>query len=154
MRMPEPPEPSCAMRGLLGSDGVVRLVTRNLSFGAMGSTAFDPDAKYPAALDLLVGALVTDLLSGLHREARRDGVTIHGAEASIAVSLDNPLVALGVVGEVGLAAIATIRGSIYASCDAPAESMHALWQRVLARAPVHATLTRSADVHLELQLVS
>jgi hypothetical protein len=146
-------EPSCVVRGLSGAGGQVRLVTRNLSLAAEGQTSLAREAAHPSALDLLVSALVADLLAGLHREAARAGVTLYDAELNVSAWLDNPLVALGVVGEEGSAALAAIHGSLYVSCDARAEALHALWLQALERAPVHSTLRRCADVRIDLKPV-
>jgi hypothetical protein len=147
-------EPSCVVRGLSGAGGQVRLIMRNLSLVAEGQTSLSPEATHPSALDLLVSALVTDLLAGLQREAARAGVQLHDAELNLSAYLDNPLVALGVVGEAGSAALASIRGSLYVSCDAGAEALDAVWQQALERASVHSTLRRCADVRIDLKPVS
>ena len=144
---------SCAARGLLEPDGHVRLVTRNVSLTAEGQTSLAPEAIHPSALDLLLGALVADLLSGLHRAASRAGVKLFDAELSASARLENPLVALGVVGESGSAALASVQGSLYVSCDAGADVLAGLWRTVLERAPVHATLRRCADVQIDLKPV-
>lgn len=154
MTMPEAIEPSCAARGLLEPDGRVRLVTRNLSLMAEGQSSLAPTARHPSALDLLVLALVTDLLSGLHRAASRSGLQLLDAELSVTATLDNPLVALGVIGETGSAALAAIQGSVYVHCDAAPAVVDELWQNVLAISPVYATLQRCAELRLDLKPVS
>jgi len=153
MTLPEH-EPASAVRGLADPEGHVRLVTRNLSLAAEGQTSLAPGAKHPSALDLMIAALVADLLAGLAREAARDGIIVYDAELNVSAYLDNPLVALGVVGETGTPALSSVHGSLYVSCEAGAETLAALWQRVLGRAPVFATLERCADVCIELKLVS
>ena len=152
--MNAPREASCTVRGMAGADGRVRLVTRNVSLEADGQTSLASDAKHPSALDLLVSALVTDLLAGLQREAAREGVALQDAELSVSAALDNPLVALGVIGETGSAAVADLRGSLYVSADADARLLERLWHRALERAPVYATLRRSSDVRIEFKPVT
>lgn len=147
-------EPSCAVRGLLGREGEVRLVTRTLVFTAAGQTSLAPEAAHPSALDLLISALVADLLAGLQREAARAGIAIHDAELNVAAELDNPLVALGVVGEAGSAALRSIRGSLYVSSNESLEAIEPLWRRSLERAPVYSTLRRCADITIELKPVT
>jgi hypothetical protein len=144
-------DPSCMVRGLWSEGGQVRLVTRNLNLVAEGQTSLAPQAAHPSALDLLVSALVVDLLAGLHREAARAGVKLYDAELNLSAYLANPLVALGVVGETGTAAIDSIRGSLYVSSDAGDEALEALWRLTLERAPVHSTLARCADVRIDLK---
>lgn len=154
MTMHEATEPSCAARGLLEGDGRVRLVTRNLSLTAEGQMSVVPDARHPSALDLLVLSLVADLLAGLRREAIRAGTRLDDAELSVAASLDNPLVALGVVGETGSPALASVRGSLYVRCDATPQALEALWRATLERSIVYATLRLCADIHIDLKSVS
>ncbi len=148
-----PREPSSTVRGLSDGAGPVRLIAGNATFAAAGPTGSAAGDTQPAALDLLVGALVAELLAGFRREAARAGVRVLDAELSLSAELDNPLVALGVVGESGSAALATVRGSLYVSADAGSEDLDALWRRTLARAPVHATLHRCADLHIDLKPV-
>ena len=154
MTMSERIEPSCAARGLLEPDGRVRLVTRNLRLMTEGQTSLAPDARHPSALDLLVLSLVADVLSGLRREAIRAGITLHEAEMSVSASLHNPLVALGVVGETGSPALASVRGSVYVQSDAAWGDVDACWQDALGRSSVAATLRRCAEIQLELKAIS
>jgi hypothetical protein len=146
-------EPSCSARGFLEPGGRVRMVTRNVSLVAEGQTSLAPTANHPSALDLLVLALVTDVLAALHRAASRAGVKVFDAELSVSASLDSPLVALGVVGESGSPALASVRGALYVQCDASAAGLEELWRGALERSPVHATLARCADVRLDLKPV-
>lgn len=149
-----PPLPaSCQLRAHAGRDGHVRLVTRNLSFQAARQLGLDPEAEHPAALDLLVGALATDLLAGLGREAARAGLPLHDAELRLEAHLDNPLVALGVIGEHGSPALTRVVGKLFVSTDADESQLRALWERACATAPVLATLQRSAIIDITLRLV-
>jgi hypothetical protein len=146
-------EPSCELRALVCPDGHVRLVTRNLTFDAERQLGLDSVASHPAALDLLVGALAADLLAGLGREAARAGVPLHDAELRLEARLGNPLVALGVVGEAGDPGLVSVKGTLFAGSDTDEAGIHALWDRACARAPVFATLRRSASIHITIRLV-
>ena len=155
--MPSDREPSCAVRGRWDAGGGVRINGRQFRVDAGGPTppaSPTSDVARPSALELLVSALVADMLVGLGREAMRAGVTIHDAEMAVSAYLDNPLVALGVVGEAGTAVVASIRGSLYVSSDADAAALASLWNRALERAPVHATLRRCVDLSIELKPVT
>jgi len=146
--------PSCALRALACPDGHVRLVTRNLTFDAAQQLGLDPGASHPAALDLLVGALAADLLTGLIREAARAGVPMHETELRLEARLGNPLVALGVVGEAGSPALASVHGTLFVSGDTDEARLRTLWDQACARAPVFDTLRRSAAIHITIRLVS
>ncbi|HKQ57847.1 MAG TPA: OsmC family protein [Candidatus Eisenbacteria bacterium] len=141
------------MRALASGDGHVRLVTRNLTFDAERQLGLDPGAAHPAALDLLVGALATDLLAGLGREAARAGTPLYDVELRLEARLGNPLVALGVVGEVGSPALASVQGTLYVGGDADEAQIHALWETACARAPVFATLRNTASINITIRLV-
>ncbi len=136
--LPPDLEPSCSLRALPGPHGRVRLVTRNLAFDAEQQLGLDPSASSPAALDLLVGALAADLLAGFGREAAHAGVSLHDAD---------------VVGEAGSPALASVEGTLFAGAETDEAGIHALWDRACARAPVFATLRRSATIHITIRLV-
>lgn len=146
-------EPSCELRARVLPDGLVRLVTRNVTFDAERQLGLDPGASHPAALDLMVGALAADLLAGLTREAARAGVPLHDAELRLEARLGNPLVALGVVGEAGSPALASVQGTLYASGDTDEAQLLTLWERACARASVFATLRHSATIHITIRIV-
>ena len=146
------PQASCRLRAIREPDGRVRLIARNVSVVAAGSLGLDDQSPDPAALDLLVGSLAADLLAILGREAAREGVPLHDAELRLDATLDNPLVALGVVGERGHAGVAAITGTLSLRAGAGEPEVRALWERVLARAPVHVTLGRSVPLSIELRL--
>lgn len=145
-------EASCRLRAIRDPDGRVRVIARNVSLGVAGSLGLDEKSPDPAALDLLVGALAADLLAVLGREAARAGVPLHDAELRLDATLDNPLVALGVVGEPGESAVTAIAGTLSMRAGIAEEHLHALWERVLARSPVHATLGRSVPITIDLRL--
>ena len=149
--MPSEREPSCAVRGRWDAAGEIRVSGRHFVLDAAGPSLLASPAALPSALELLVSALVADLLAGLGRESLRAGVKIHDAEIAVSAFLDNPLVALGVVGETGTAAVAAVRGSLYVSSDAAPETLARLWSLALERAPVHATLRRCLDLSIDLK---
>jgi hypothetical protein len=147
-------EPSCEVRALAAADGRIRIVIRNLAFDGAGQLGLDPDARHPAALDYLVGALALDLVAGLAREARRAGIELDDVELRLSARLENPLVGLGVVGEAGSAALREVTGALYVASSAEPAVLGSLWENALAHAPVHSTLIRCADVRVQLKFTS
>jgi hypothetical protein len=105
-----------------------------------------------SALDHLLAALATDLLAGLAAESRRAGPLVHQAELRLQARLAHPLAVAGVVGESGSAALAAVGGSLYLESDAGEADVRVLWQRVLERAPVHATLAAAMPIYITLTL--
>ena len=153
MSTPQDAGPACAIRAHAAPGGQVRLHARNHSLVAEGQTSYAPRAEHPSALDYLLAALASDLVLGLGREAVRAGVTLDDIELNVTAHLDNPLVALGVVGETGSARVAVVRGSLYVSADLTEAALCDLWTRVLAKATVHATLAACITFDIALKLV-
>jgi OsmC-like protein len=126
---------------------------RRHALAADSQTSWTSPSQHPSALDYLVASLAADLLAGFRREAGRAGVAIDEAELSLTATLDNPLVALGVQGETGEPRVTAIRGTMFVSAAAAEPALLELWNRSLARAPVHATLARSVILDLALRRV-
>jgi hypothetical protein len=130
-----------------------RAYARTHAFAVGRQAGFREADPHPSAVELLLGALGGDLLGGWRVEAERAGVTLDALEASLTARLENPLRHLGVVGESGSAGIAGIRGTIYLTADATEADLRALWTEVLARSPLHSTLSRCTSLTLELRVV-
>jgi len=153
MSAPSGLEPQAAVRARIVSPGVVRVESRAHGYLAEGQAREIPDAAHPSSLDYLLGALASDLIAGLEREARRAGAALDAVEASLSARLDNPLVPLGVIGETGSARVTSIRGSVYVSAALPEPEVRALWRQALDKAPVYATLAQSVHVEVSMQLI-
>ena len=145
--------PDAELRASTRPDGMVRMRTRDLTFDAQGSSGAVASASHASALELLLAALAADLVAGFARAARRAGVSLHDAELRLSARLENPLMALGVVGETGSPALASVTGTLYVSCDATAAVLPPLWASTLARSPLHATLTRAASLDIALEVL-
>ena len=145
------PEPAVRVRAQGIPDGRARVFVRTAAFDVDGQTPFQAGDSAPSALDLLLAALAADLVIGLGREAARAGVRLDAIEARLAGALDNPLVALGVVGETGSAALSAVTGSVWVETDAEPASVRELWDRACARAPAYVTLSRCATVRIALE---
>jgi uncharacterized OsmC-like protein len=131
-----------------------RAYARNHTIIAGEAASLRPSDPHPSAIEYLLAALGTELLTGLRREAQRAHVEIDAAELSLAGRLDNPLVLLGVVGEAGRAGLAEITGKVYVSTDADDAAIDALWKRVLARAPVFDTLSRATSITITVRVTA
>ena len=77
---------------------------------------------------------------------------VDALEASIPGRPDNPLVFLGVVGEVGHPGFEAISGTPYVSVDADEPILREAWQETLTRSPLANTLRRCVELSLELQI--
>ena len=63
------------------------------------------------------------------------------------------VVALAVIGESGSPALASVRGTLYVGADADDATIHRLWGRTCAHAPVFATLRNATPIDITIQLV-
>jgi OsmC-like protein len=142
---------STRLRGVSRDESQAYARTHTFAVGRQAS--FRDLDRHPSAVELLLGALGGDLLSGWYAEAERAGVVLDGLEVSLSGRLDNPLRHLGVEGEAESAGIATIEGSLYVTADAGREALDALWVRVLERSPLYSTLSRCLALTLELRVI-
>src|SRR5437870_2679668 len=112
--MTVPPLPADArLRAHRGEQPDVKLHVRGATLTGLGRASWDAAAGHPSALDYLLAALATDLVSGFAEECRRASEEIAEVELRLEASLDNPLVVAGVVGEEGSPRVGAIRGSLY-----------------------------------------
>jgi hypothetical protein len=126
--------------------------TRNQAFAVYGQASFKEADPHPSAVEYLLGALGSDLVTGFAAHAARHGIVVDALEASISGRLNNPLVFLGVVGETGHPGFEAISGTLYVSTDADEPILQEAWQETLARSPLVNTLQRCVALSLELQI--
>jgi len=147
-------EPDARLRAHRGAQLPVKLHARSVTLNGVGRASWDAAAEHPSALDYLLGALATDLLSGLGEESRRAGYVLDEAELRLEVFLENPLVVAGVIGEEGSPRIDSIRGSLYLSSSAGESELRAVWQRTRDKSPVLASLAPGITIDIELKPVT
>lgn len=152
--MPRPPEIDHAFSVRVRRAGPTeaRAYARRAAFALGSQASLRPRDAHPSAVELLLGALGGDLVHGLAAEAARRGIALHGVEASLAGRLDNILVHLGVVGEEGSPALATVTGTLYAAADADRAALEPAWRAALERSPLYQTLRRCATIAIELRV--
>lgn len=127
---------------------------RNHAFPVGSPVSYHPADTHPSAVEYLLGALGGDLIQSVSRAAARQGVSVYALEASVSGRLNNPLVALGVVGEEGNPGLEEIACTLYVSADAEAPVLEALWQAALAASPLFHTLRRGVpSLRLEMSVV-
>jgi len=113
--------------------------TRQHRFEVGPSLSFDPQAPLPTALEHVLGAVGADVVSALHAAARRRRLVVDGIEAAVDGRLENPLMALGVVGEAGTPRLAAVELRVYVSSVEPEPSLRAAWDEALSHSPMAAT---------------
>ena len=129
-----------------------RALARNHSFRVGAGLSFEPSDELPSALEHLLAALASDLLTTFQTFARRRRIIVDNAEISLNCHLENPLVHLGVIGEEGTPAVKTIQGVMYVSAEAKSdEDLTDAWDETLLRSPIYATLSRAASIDIRFQ---
>ncbi|MCA9785239.1 MAG: hypothetical protein KC488_01680 [Candidatus Cloacimonetes bacterium] len=113
------------------------------------------DRTAPSSLDLALAALASELLNLLYSLCQRSGLALDSLELSLTATLDNPLVALGVVGESGCPTLATIHGVCHVVCleEEAMCALPVLWEQACARAVLLNSLRRGCPVSIRLNLL-
>jgi hypothetical protein len=145
--------PAVALRASGSAGGAVRVQTRNHDLVVNGAVDFADRGPHATALEHLLAALAAEIVAALEREAARAGVRLAPVELKLEAWLDNPLAALGVVGETGGPELRTVRGTFYAGAPVPVTTLREWWERARLESPVHATLARAVDLDLRFQIV-
>ena len=133
--------------------GGARAYARAQSFEVGSQASLRESDPQPSAIEYALGALGGDLLCGLERAAEREGLRLYGLEIALRGRLDNVLVHLGVVGEVGHPGFGAIDGTIYVSTDSEPAAIESAWQTTLVRSPLYNTFTRCAAVSINLRVI-
>jgi hypothetical protein len=138
-------EPDARLRAHRGGEPAVRLYVTSATLKGLGRASWNAAAEHPSALDYLLAAVATDLVSGLFEEAGRE---LQDVELRLEAFLENPLVVARVVGEEGSPRVARIRGSLYVHAS---EGIRDAWQRARQRSPVLASLAPETRIDIELK---
>lgn len=116
-----------------------------LSFKTSGDPA-------PCALETLLAALGGELITGFASRASRAGLILDALEASVSGSLENPLVAAGVIGEEGSPALAAVTLILYVASPEPEATLQEFLDSTLSAAPVYGTLSRACLITVTLKI--
>lgn len=127
-----------------------RAYVRNHEFAVGQPASFSAADTAPSAVDYLLGALGADLVESYAMHASRRGVTPDALEVALRGQLGNPLVVNGLE-DTGRPGFVAISATLYVRADADDQTLMAIWQEVLRRAPLVDTL-RSA-VQLDLRMI-
>jgi hypothetical protein len=133
--------------------GRATVFVRTHQFTVGRPVTFDAEDDAISALEYVLGAIGAEIVHGLQTLARRRQLAIDQLEASVHGELNNPLTALGVVGEAGHPGLEVVGITVYLASSAPAEDIQRLWQEVLARSPLVRTLQPAIRLELQYQVV-
>jgi len=146
-------EPDARLRAHRGAQPTVKLHARNLTLTGLGRASWDTTVDHASAIDYLLAATATELVTAFGDEARRADIALDDVELRLEAFFENPLVVAGVIGEQGSPRIATIRGSLYVGTAAAESEVVAPWQRACARSFVLASLAPDVAIDITLKRV-
>ena len=136
---------------LKGKDTVVHARDHALSFSRPVSFLPKGDSA-PSALDGLLAALAGELVSGFMAIAQRRQLVIDACEAQVVASLENPLVAAGVIGEEGSPGLGKLTATLYVATPDSEDDVKSALDAALVRGPVYATLARACPTNITLKI--
>ena len=113
---------------------------------------FDEQYQRITALEYVLGAVGADVVNGLQSASRRRRVGIDNVEAVVSGKLNNPLVALAVVGEEGHPGLERIGVKVYVSSAAPEEEIRRAWDETLDRSPLLHTFKPVLELELRVEV--
>ena len=129
-----------------------RVFVRQHQFTVGVPVQFDTTYNAISALEYVLGALGADVVNGLQLLARKRRVELDQVEAVVQGALNNPLTALGVVGESGHPGLEKVQITVYVASLAAEEDIQRLWQEMLARSPLVRTFQPLLQLELRLQM--
>lgn len=133
-----------------GRDGA-SVFARKHRFDTGAPLSFDPEYGRVTALEYALGALGSELVTGMQQAADRQRVKIDNIEAAVSGRLNNPLTYLGVVGEEGHPGLEKVVVTVFVSTSSPEESVRRVWEETLRKSPLVQTLKDALKLELELK---
>lgn len=128
------------------------VLARRHQFSIGRAITFDREDPEISAMEMVIGAAGSDVLSTFRKIARERRIVLDELEAAVQGDLNNALTYLGVIGEEGDPSLRSLTIKVYASTGAPDAEVRAAWSAALARSPLAATLGRCVDLKLDLQI--
>ncbi len=139
------------VRVTAGPEGMARAHARKHSFDAGAPLSFDVEHPAVTALEYLLGALGLDLASGIRHLARKRRLEVDDVEVVVHGRLGDPLRFLHVVGAEGDPGLESIEAKVYISSLEDERVVSALWDDLLAVAPVVNTLRKAVRLEVGYQ---
>lgn len=145
-------EPRFSVRATARQGSPATAYVRARSFEVGLPLTFDPEYGHVTALELVLGAVAGELVTGLLRLARERRLAVHHVEAVCDGELDNPLTHLGVVGEEGHPGLVGLSVKVFVDSDEDEAGLRRAWDETLARSPLVHTFRSVARLDLTLSL--
>ena len=128
-----------------------RIYCRNFSWSVGQPASFEEKDERPSAVEQLLGALGGDLCTAFATACAQAGLNVDDVELTVRGRLTNVLAHLGL--EEGDPSLASIQVRCYASTLEDEGKTREVWEEVVRRSPVAATLRKSVDMSVDLAIV-
>ncbi len=128
-----------------------RIYCRNFSWSVGQPASFEEKDERPSAVEQLLGALGGDLCTAFATACAQAGLEVDDVELTVRGRLTNVLAHLGL--EEGDPSLASIQVKCYASTLDDEGKTREVWEEVVRRSPVAATLRKSVDLSVDLAIV-
>ena len=128
-----------------------RVYCRNLQFDVGQPASFEERDEFPSAVELVLGALGSELAVGFATESARAGLELDDVELTVRGRLGDALAPIG-IGD-GDPSFARIDVKCFASSFDDEDAVRAAWARTVGRSPLTATLAKACELNLKLAIV-
>jgi hypothetical protein len=144
--------PTCQLRVASTGADLVTTYARRQRWEIGRPITFDEQYASITALEAFAGAFAADIMNGFRLRAANKRIEILQIEGLMKVWLTNPLTFLEVVGESGDASIRMLHLHLYISTVEPEEAVLGVLQKTLACSPLYLTLSKAAEVKIDLEI--
>jgi TusA-related sulfurtransferase len=128
-----------------------KVYCRNLAWSVGQPLSFQEHDEHASAVEHLLGALAADLCTGFSTALARAGLDVDDVELTVRGRLRDAMAHLGLAE--GDPAFSAIDVKCFASTMDDAERVREVWQGVVRRSPIAATLRKAVDVSFDLGIV-
>jgi hypothetical protein len=148
-------ERACSYEWRLRARSVGHLATtvycRNFQWSLGQPASFEEKDRHPSAVEALLGALAGDLVTGFVTACARAGLEVDDVELTARGRLHDVMAHLGLSG--GDPSFAAIEVKLFASTFADAGEVHTVWNDVVRRSPLAATLRKATELSTKIAIV-
>ncbi len=124
---------------------------RNFSFVVGQPASFEEKDEHPSAVEYLLGALAGDLATGLATACARAGLQVDDVEITVRAKLHDVLAHLGL--EEGDPSLEVVKIKVFVSTLDDEARVRAVWDDVLRRSPLAATLAKAARLETQMTTI-
>jgi len=128
-----------------------KVYCRNFSFSIGQPASFEEKDEHPSAVEYVLGALAGDLGTGFATAAAREGLELDDLELTARGRLENVMAHMGL--EDGDPSFSSIEVKCFASTFDDEDAVRRVWNDVVRRSPLAATLQKATEITFRLSIV-